>query len=113
MLIHAIPMPFRRDVQNLVGVVVKPKAFRFGEGISSVEGSVGNMVSEVVVTLIFTKHSPFRKEYCPAMSTNSHLYAWVALLPESPPLVPCVFTTKRVMMRGYKTQIGTIDKGCR
>jgi hypothetical protein len=89
MLTHAIPMRFRRDVQRFVAVVVGPKAFRIREVVSSVEGSVSNVVSAAVVTLISRKHanvlkpSPSGKEYGPAMSTNSHLCALVAVLPQS------------------------------
>lgn len=37
---------------GVVGVVVEPKAFRTGEGVSSVDGSVGKVGSAAVVTLI-------------------------------------------------------------
>ena len=53
------------------------KFVKIGKGISSVEGSVGNVVS-AVVTLIYRKTrepSPCGKEYCLVISTNSHLCA--------------------------------------
>jgi hypothetical protein len=46
-------MRFRRDVQHFVGVVVDPEAVGTGVGGASVKGSVGNVVSAVVVRLSY------------------------------------------------------------
>ena len=62
-------------------MVVELKSVKTGKGISFVEGSVGNVVSAVVVTLVYRKSIRISwdlrpgKKYCPAMSTNSHLCA--------------------------------------
>ena len=39
------------------GPVVEPKAVGIGEGVSSVEGSVGNVLSSVLVTLVDRRHA--------------------------------------------------------
>ena len=72
----ARPMRFRRDMRHFLGVVggvVEPKALRTGERV--VQGSIDNVISAVVVTLIYRKHvkllrpSPSKNEYRPSMST--------------------------------------------
>jgi len=101
-------MRFGREVQlfvGVVGVVLERKAVRTGEEVSLGDGSVGNVISAVVVTLIYRKHAnlpgplPSENGYRPSM-------LWPTTIPKFQEVIMGINHLKLSRAKG-----STFDKG--